>query len=363
VRRYRLDSFSIDDAERWGEELEALLQRFGIGVDAGSELERICLAPTEILAYRTGDDATSETTYRQFLDTSSLAEIATRLLAVQEHRSFPNLLPHLKLLNEGDPRQTGLGRPTDQASRKLFELFAAALAMDFAETVELEHPLLGSERNPDVALVYAQRRWGLACKVPTSGNLESLTQNVQAAARQVVASGVDAGFPFFNVRNVVPEYWVADPRDPNGERFILGSDPTALMEQAIRNVEDLWGRVEDHVGSDVFAQLLSPRPCVPAVLSYVHVMAPVRHASFQSATTSRFVSCYHIGRHTADDREPLANERLCTLPRMGRSGETRYRGDAGTRGISLGRPRREPGQMALHDLSLRGLPTTGDSGH
>lgn len=301
MSRSRVDSFSIDEAERWGDELEVLLKDSGIGVAPGSELERICLAPVEVLSYETGQSSTSAETYRQFLDTSSLVEIATRLIAARDHPSFPNLRPHLDLLNQGDPGQAGRGRPTDQASRKLFELLAALIAIDFAEVVELEDPQIGSDDNPDVALVYAGKRWGLACKVPTSDHPESLTQNVETAAKQVVASGVDAGFPFFNLRNVVPVYWRADPDDPEGARFVVLPEPDALQEQAVADTAELWRRVEDHAGAATLAGLLSPRPCVPIVLSYLHAMAPVQHETRQAATTCRFVSAYTIGSHEEDD--------------------------------------------------------------
>lgn len=305
---HRLSDFSVGEAERWSEDLEAMLLELGLSIASGSELERMCLAPTEILNYKPGQGLASVEAHRQFLDTAALAELATRLLSVRDHPSFPGLLPHLELLNEGDPRQAGRARATDQAARKLFELFTALLAMRFADSVELEHPVHGSRDNPDVVLRYRGKLWGLACKVPTSESPESLIQNLSKAVDQVVASGVDAGFPMFNLKNLIsPEsYWHSVDDDPDRRRFLVVPRPTQLLNRSLEDVRDLWRGVEQYVGAGVFADVLSPRPCVPAILSYLHVIAPVMHDSFTAATTSRFVSCYHVGRHLLSD-EVLAD--------------------------------------------------------
>lgn len=300
---FKTDHFALKDAERWAEELETLLQQSGLSVAPGSELERICLAPSEILSYRSGEGIASATVYRQYVDAAALAEMATRLLAARYNPSFEGLIPHLALLNVGDPRQAGRARATDQAARKLFELFTALLAMRFSDFVEIEHPVHGAEGNPNVVVEYEGKRWGLACKVPTSASRESLVQNLQRAAEQVVASGVDAGFPMFNLKNVIPpeSYWRTDPEDPTERGFLVLAQPTQLLTKALNDVADLWRGIEEYVGSEVFAKLLSPRPCVPAILSYFHVIAPVRHDSFIGATTSRFVACYHLRTHSNED--------------------------------------------------------------
>jgi hypothetical protein len=302
--RYKLDHFGIDQAEKWSHELEAVLRELGISIAAGSELERVCLAPTEILSYRPGDGLTSAETNRQYLDTAALAELATRLVAARNHPSFATLLPHLELLDHGDPRQAGRARPTDDSARKLFEMFTALLAMRFSDNVELAHPLHGSPDNPDVVLRYQGRKWGLACKVPISENPESLVQNLAKAVQQVVASGVDAGFPMFNLKNVIaPEsYWRVDSEDLSGRSFRIVPEPRDLLRRALADVKALWRGVESRVGAEAFANVLSPRPCVPAVLSYLHVLAPVFHGTFTAPTTSKFVSCYHIRQHLPSDK-------------------------------------------------------------
>lgn len=306
--RYKLDHFGIDQAEKWSDELEACLRECDISIATGSELERVCLAPTEILSYRPGDGLASAEANRQYLDTAALAEFATRLVAARNHPCFKNLLPHLELLNHGDPRQAGQARPTDDPARKLFEMFIALLAMQFSDNVTLAHPLRASPNNPDIVVQYQGQQWGLACKVPVSGKAESLFQNLDKAVKQVVSSGVDAGFPMFNLKNVIaPEsYWRADAEDASGRGFMVVPEAPELLRRTLADVKAVWQRVESHVGADYFAEVLSHRPCVPAVLSYLHVLAPVFDGKFTAATTSRFVCCYHIGQHLRAD-EVLAN--------------------------------------------------------
>ncbi len=307
---WRVSSFGLGEADRLGEEFEVLLSEFGVSIKPGSDAERMSLAPSEILSYKAGGGLSSAATYRQYLDAATLAELAARIVKVREHPSFGTLLPHLELLNEGDPRQAGRGRETDQAARKLFELFTALLAMRFSDSVELEHPVHGSDGNPDVVVEFQGRRWGIACKVPMSANPESLAQNLDKASDQVVQAGVDAGVALFNVKNVIPpeSYWQADPEDPSGRRFFLIGAPAELPKRAINEVENLWRSVESHVGADAFMTLLLRPPSVPAVLSYLQILAPVVHDDgVVAATTSRFVACYQIGRHSKRD-EAFINE-------------------------------------------------------
>jgi hypothetical protein len=300
----RVSSFKVDEADRLGEELESVLNGIGVSIKPGSDVERMCLAPSEIVNYVAGQGISSDATYRQYVDAATLAELATRIVTARGHPSFATLLPHLELLNQGDPRQAGRARETDQAARKLFELFTALLAMRFSNSVELEHPVRGSDGNPDVVVEFGGQRWGIACKVPTSANPESLAQNLDKAVSQVVEAGVHAGVVMFNLKNVIPpeSYWKADPEDPTARRFVLVREPAELPKRAIKDVENLWRGVESHVGPDVFKTLLLRPPCAPVVLSYLQVMAPVVHDDdVIAATTSRFVACYQIGSRSMQE--------------------------------------------------------------
>jgi hypothetical protein len=301
--KHRLDHISLEQAKRWSDELEALLQSVGVSIAPGSELERVCLAPAEILGYLPGSGLSSAEANRQYLDAAALAELAARLLKARQHPSFATLLPHLELLNHGDPRQAGRASPTDDPARKLFEMFTALLAMQFSESVELAQPVHGSSGNPDVVVHFQGKKWGLACKVPTSANPESLVQNLAKAVEQVVASEVEAGVPMFNLKNVIPpeSYWRADPDDSSGRTFFIVPTPQELLRTALQDAASLWQGIEGYVGGEAFAEILSRRPCVPVALSYLQVLAPVDHGDLTSATTSRFVSCYHISRHLPSD--------------------------------------------------------------
>jgi hypothetical protein len=303
----RISSFCLTEAERWGEDLEVLLSEVGLSVEPSSALERICLSPTEILDYTPGAGISSAETYRQYLDASALAELANRLLRARRHPSFETLIPHLKLLNEGDPRQAGVASQTDQASRKIFELFSALLVMDFSLHVELEDHVHGSDGNPDVAFEHDGRRWGIACKVPTSPHHESLIRNLTRAVEQITESGVDRGFPLFNLKNVVsPQaFWRTDPSDLCGERFIFFPRPEVLAEQAIAAAHKVWREVQDQIGEEHFAKALQSAGCVPLVLSYLQVLGPVFHGDTAAATTSRFVACFHIDRHEPSDEAAI----------------------------------------------------------
>lgn len=322
---FRRSRLHIADAEKLADQLEALLERAGINVQPRSELERICLAPTEILSYRSGQQISSKTVARQYADASALGELAGRLVRAEHHPSFQALLPHLSLLNQGDPSQLGRARATDHASRQVFELFVGLLAMDFSDSIELEHPRRTTPGNPDVVLNFRNRRWGLACKVPVSANPQSLADNLERAAEQIAESGVEVGLPFFNLKNVIPpeSYWQRDLSDEQGERFVVAPEPESVPKQMLEDLRRTWSDVEDGVGRSAFAALFSPRSCVPAVLSYVQVLAPAAHGPRIGATSARAVGCYHVNGLEESAVELVhAFHRAATAPQSGETDDT-----------------------------------------
>src|SRR5689334_9030643 len=92
---------------------ETLLRQHGILVAHGSPLEQVILDVFAI-TYGLTDEETDSAEFARSL--AGFGGLARLVLRVQEHPSFPALLPHLRLLNDGEVRQTAWSPATDQVA-------------------------------------------------------------------------------------------------------------------------------------------------------------------------------------------------------------------------------------------------------
>ena len=303
-------AYNLEDAEALVDKFEVLLNEYGLVINPGSALERICLAPAEALQSHGKPGLSAAETASLYRDVVGFSDTIGHLVAVRDHPCFARLVPHLELLNEGEASQLGPAPPTDQASRKLFELYIGAVAMRISSRVELEHPVHGSTgKNPDVLVDFQGARWGIACKVPTSANPESLVHNLKTALGQVAGSEAERGFPIFNFRNLLDHsaFWRSDPKDPSGATFLAFSNGDQVLSALTDSVNDLWESVQQHVGTGSLKTVLHIPPAIPAVMTVAHVLAPVRHAGVLAATSARAPGWHVLGHHSPKE-EDLAKE-------------------------------------------------------
>jgi hypothetical protein len=127
-------------------------------------------------------------------DCAGLADLMTKIVAVQDHLEFPKLRDHLELI-VGDQRfvQHYFTRQEVQDVNKVFELYMAALVLLVAESLSMDPPGRSRGDNPDVITPFQGRDWGLACKVVHSDNPRGYRNHLIRGVEQIEAAAVDRG--------------------------------------------------------------------------------------------------------------------------------------------------------------------------
>jgi hypothetical protein len=134
-------------------------------------------------------------------------DFAAKLLAARDTPEFVQFVEHLKLIATGKVKttlsQTTENDPTDDAARKLVELYVACLAVHCGESVRLDHPTNAKGDNPDILLSWRDKIWALAIKTPSSRHGQTLFENIEKAAEQIERSAADKGLVVLNVKNII----------------------------------------------------------------------------------------------------------------------------------------------------------------
>jgi hypothetical protein len=300
------EGYSFDHSHRIATELEALLYSYGISIRPGSALEQATLSIFDILYHRDAERDTADIR-PLFRDLVGLTELGALLLAVRHHASFPSTLPHLRLLNAGNALQNAPASQLDQAANKIFELFAATLAMRCGTSVELENPSGPGSNNPDVLVTMSGRRWGIACKVLHSENPESFLQNFEKGIDQIERSAADVGVVLFNLKNIIrhQDYWtitnVDEWRRGGQPRFSAFRDPQRPFNQLLRETQHLAARVRDYVGLEYLRSAVAGKRTIPGFLLWSHTLAGVVIDEMPKVTSVRIMNFQRIHALTGDE--------------------------------------------------------------
>jgi hypothetical protein len=275
------DTYTFAHAQNLVMRFEGLLSRIGITIRPGSILERLCLNTIDLCEkhehpeLRPADSVDLRPTYREMV---GLFDLLVKLVSCEGHPSFPQLGPHLRLLNEGNPLQSVTTSVLDQENNKLFELYVAALCVGIpADNVVLDDPNSSRGDNPDVLATYGGTRWGLACKALHSSAPKTIMDNIRKAIDQIERSDADTGFPVLSAKNIIAhdEIWpvrqearlIGEPSDA----LIFFAFPTIhapahiLAAYASRIRDEL---VREH-GQDELLAAFAGRKAQPACLLYL----------------------------------------------------------------------------------------------
>jgi hypothetical protein len=225
-----IPGWPFERAEEVALALEELLAVHGIAINAGSALEGAILSAMQIAerkkrGFTVYNSSDIRPDYRAM---AGVHELSCLILAVKDHRSFPQLIPHLRLLNKGAALQNTKSRGNDDATNKLFELLVACLAMSFADDVQLDDPERCAGNNPDVLALIAGRLWGFACKALHSTHPEGFLDHLRKGIDQIERSPAEVGVVVFSLKNVLPhdDLWPLRP-DASGTGMLPAAWPTA----------------------------------------------------------------------------------------------------------------------------------------
>jgi hypothetical protein len=203
--------YAYEHAQQNALDLESLLRQHGLEVRSGSILEKVVLSTFDIIyrKQKSGTPPADEDIRIGYRNLIGINELSSLLLAVREHPDFGQLIPHLQLLNEGAALQNVRSSQTDAATNKVFELFAACLALQCGTNISLDSPRKSKGDNPDVLADIAGKRWGIACKVLHSLSPEGFIQNLEKGLDQIERSPAAVGVVMFNLKNVIDHdrYW------------------------------------------------------------------------------------------------------------------------------------------------------------
>lgn len=233
--------------------LEALLRKHGIIVAPGSALELHLLNVLHLVDKKKRGNVAIDDDVRPIYRTLiGVHELASLLLAIQDSPLFGSLVPHLRLLNEGEALQNTWSNGRDQATNKLFELYMGAVALQCGKDLVLDHPVASTGDNPDVLVTIAGRRWGIACKVLHGKSPQGFVEHLTKGIDQIDRSEADVGIVAFNLKNVLPhdEIWPLAPLDGVADNPMT----TGAWSDAAAPSHILFGEM-DRIGKELVSYL------------------------------------------------------------------------------------------------------------
>jgi hypothetical protein len=200
---------AFSDANRISDAFLALLADQGITPAMGGKLEDEFLSLTQLLELvKNPKQAAGLANESQIIRAAAgVHDFAAKVLAARKAPEFSQFDEHLKLIATRKLKttlsQTGENDPTDDAARKLVELYVACLAVHCGEGIRLDHPANSKGDNPDILLSYGDKIWALAIKTPSSRQGQTLFENIQKAGEQIERSSANKGLVVLNVKNII----------------------------------------------------------------------------------------------------------------------------------------------------------------
>jgi hypothetical protein len=283
------DTYTFAHARELTFRFESLLKSVGITIRSSSVLERLCLNTIDLCEkhehpeLRPGNSVDLRPSYREMV---GLYDFLVKLVAAGTHPDFPQLLPHLRLLNEGNPLQSVNTSVLDQENNKLFELYVAALCLGIPVTdLTVDDPHSPSGDNPDVLATYDGKRWGLACKALHSSAPKTIMDAIRKAVDQIERSGAQSGFPVLTAKNIIPhdEIWPvrkeSELTGAPGDGLIFISFPTiarpvGMLQEQATHIRDALVR---EFGPEELLRAFTGKKAQPACLIYLPSATSVVH--------------------------------------------------------------------------------------
>src|SRR5437667_6896171 len=227
--------------------LEGLLAKHGIAILPGSAFEQHVLSVLHLVHRKSvggirAEDEDIRPLYRTLI---GVHELAALLLEIQDSPQFASLVPHLRLLNEGNVLQNSPSSGSDQATNKLFELYMGAVALQCGEDIALDNPFGSAGNNPDVLItIGGERRWGIACKVLHGLSAEGFVEHLVKGLEQIDRSPAEVGVVAFNLKDILPhdEIWplaLLDGIAGNPVTPGAWSDPAAPFQLLVSEMQRL----------------------------------------------------------------------------------------------------------------------------
>lgn len=301
-----------DSAEASAFALEALLAKQGISVRPGSALERHFLGVLHLVEKKRNSGLRSQDEdirppYRTLI---GVHELATLLLQCQDSPQFAALVPHLRLLNEGEAIQNIPSAGADQATNKLFELYMGAVALQCGDNLVLDDPVCSTGNNPDVLVTVGGRRWGIACKVLHGLASQGFIDNLVKGLDQIERSPADVGVVAFNLKNVLPhdDVWPLAPLDGiegNPLTSAVWSEPAAPFHILLRHMQQIGVELADYLPTGHLDTLFEGRKSIRGFLLWGASPSAVMIDGLPTPTSVRVLNFQTAGEVAVEDMKVL----------------------------------------------------------
>lgn len=206
------DRYTFDEASKLNDKFELLLKKHGIEIKRGSALEAVALSVEDVRAkYMSPNAKDANVDIRKlFREATGATGLAHRVLRVESHPDFGQLIKHLKLLERTMPNQNLATPITDGDNNKVFELLVATAAMVHGTDIQLDDPDASSGGlNPDVMATIQGTRWAFACKAAHTQNGKTIKESIEGGVAQIDRSSAVKGLVLVNVKNIVDhsQFW------------------------------------------------------------------------------------------------------------------------------------------------------------
>ena len=277
------ECFTYEDAQTALFKFEELLRRWSILIKPRSALEAAALSVMDLVDLRQRPDSTSWLVDLggDAANLVGLNDLAVHIIRVADHPDFKEVVPHLRLLNEGEPLQNRASQSRDHAANKLFELLVACWAMRAgANDVRLDNPHRSKGDNPDVMFRWRDDTWGVACKALHSRVPQTIFDKMRDGIRQIEACRADCGIVLLNAKNVIrhTEYLRLANHDKSGKReeplyqSLPRSEPQRML---MSEVDALLAGVRDGIDPQEMIDSFLGTKTMPAWIIWAHTTSVV----------------------------------------------------------------------------------------
>lgn len=225
------------DAARIADDFLALLNRLNIDPLNRGRVESEFLSISELLDIWKSGQARPDPHGNIVRTAAGVHDFAAKVLAAQNLPEFSSFHAHLKLIAQGT-LHTSLSQmdkaESDDAARKLVELYVAALAIHCGTNIRLDDPNHSKGDNPDILLDFEGCEWAIAIKTVASTSGQTIFERIKEAAEQIDRSGAERGLILLNVKDSVDHktFWSRTFVDENEAVAALRSEVEALCEAA-----------------------------------------------------------------------------------------------------------------------------------
>ncbi len=215
----------LKDAMQTVDDFERLLDSNGISVPANASTGADMLSIWNILkCIRNGFSGAPDDLRKEYTAGMAIHDMAAKVLAVENHPDFKQIVPHLKMLMGGAVHLTE--EPTYNSAdvyNKLIEAYWACLLMANDVNVEIDDPKNSTGFNPDVIAKDAYKSRAYAFKTIRSPYTQSLLEHLKKGVDQIERSPADEGIVAFQLtpRIIDSDLW------PKGGAYIDWRVPAA----------------------------------------------------------------------------------------------------------------------------------------